>query len=212
MRVLVPVFCLVGFAANAQQSPDTVFGLELGATLSIPECQLNKRTRVYTPEAGACFRRDQVRDQRGRLVDAEGALGDERLKIYFAYDSRPTIVADFNIRGTVRAGKLTSIGTRTGGVRTQAQDLAQLEDKYGKPTRLQPQSLQNAMGAKYEGVIAEWERPSGTLVRLESPDMDLAMLRTAGGPNVGTLSVLTAPIRAEQDAREKADEAKRTPL
>jgi hypothetical protein len=212
MRALVPLLFLLAFQTNAQQSNNTVFGLELGDVMSIPECQLNKKTRVYVPEIGSCFKRDQVRDQSGKFVDAEGPLGDERLEIYFAYESKPEIVSGFKIFGTVRAGKLTSIGTRTGGVGTQAQDLAQLEQKYGKPTRLQPQSLQNVMGARYEGILAEWELPSGTLVRLESPDMNLAALPRLGGPNIGTFSVVTAPLRAEQAAKEKDRDSKRTKL
>lgn len=211
MRALLLAGLLMVGNAVAQQAPDTVFGMELNAPISIPECQFNRDSRTYTPQAGSCYKRDQVRNTRGKLVDAEGPLGDERVEIYFAYKNRPAI-ASGKIWGVLKGGKLMSLGTRTGGISTQAQDLEQLKEKYGEPTRFEAQSLQNGAGAKFEGLLAEWELPTGTYVKLESPDMTLARLPTMGGPNVGTMSVVTAEIKAERDAKREAAESQRTKL
>ncbi len=212
MRTFVFAGLLVAGSAAAQQAPETVFGLELNAPISIPECQFDRSSRTYFPEAGSCYKRDQVRNNRGKLVDAEGPLGDERVEIYFAHRNRPAIVSGFKIWGVLRGGRLVSVGTRTGGIGTQAQDLAQLKEKYGEPTRFEPLSLQNGAGAKFEGLLAEWELPTGTFVKLESPDMTRAKLPTLGGPNVGTMSVVTAEIKAERDAKREATESQRTKL
>lgn len=77
---------------------------------------------------------------------------------------------------------------------------------------MSPLSLQNGAGAKFEGLLAEWELPTGTFVKLESPDMTMAKLPTLGGPNVGTMSVVTAEIKAERDAKREATESQRTKL
>ena len=212
MRTLALAGLLMMGNAAAQQAPDTVFGMELNAPISIPECQLDRSSRTYFPAAGSCYKRDQVRNSRGKFVDAEGPLGDERAEIYFAFKNKPAIVSGYKVWAVLRGGKLASVGTRTGGIGTQAQDLAQLEEKYGKPTRLEPQSLQNGAGAKFEGLVAEWELPSGTFVKLESPDMTLAKLPTMGGPNVGTLTVMTAALKAERDVKREAMDSQRTKL
>ncbi|KAF1709914.1 hypothetical protein CSC70_09490 [Pseudoxanthomonas kalamensis DSM 18571] len=54
--------------------------------------------------------------------------------------------------------------------------------------------------------------PVGTFVKLESPDMTMAKLPTLGGPNVGTMSILTAKIKAERDAKREATESQRAKL
>lgn len=202
---------LVG-TAQAQQTPDTIFGMELNAPISIPECQYDRKSRTYFPAEGSCYKRDQIRNQKGKLVDAEDPLSNERLEIYFAHKSRPAIVAGSSIWATTKGGELASVGTRTGGIDTQAQNLAQLEEKFGKPTRVERPSLQNVMGATYEGLVAEWELPSGTYVKLESPDMSLAKIRGFGGLNVGTLSILTASVRAKRETEQEAEASQRTKL
>ncbi len=212
MRACVFAGLLVVGSAAAQQAPDTVFGLELKAPISIPECVLDKNSRTYFPAEAGCYKRDQVQNRRGKLVDAEGPLGDERAEVYFAFKNKPAIVSGYKVWTVLRDGQIASVGTRTGGIRTQAQDLTQLQEKYGEPTRLEPQSLQNGAGAKFEGVVAEWELPSGALVKLESPDMLLAKLPTIGGPNVGTLTVMTASLKAEMDAKREATDSQRTKL
>lgn len=212
MRIFALIGLLMSGSAIAQQAPETVFGMELNVPISILECQLNRSSRTYSPESGSCYKRDQVRNNRGKLVDAEGPLGDERIEIYFAYKNRPAIVSGIKIWGVLRGGRLMSVGTRTGGVSTQAQDLAQLKEKYGEPTRVEPLSLQNGAGAKFEGLLAEWVLSTGTFVRLESPDMTLAKLPTLGGPNVGTMSIVTAELKAERDKKREATESQRTRL
>jgi hypothetical protein len=212
MRLFALTGLFLAGTAAAHQAPETVFGLELNAPVSIPECQLNRGSRTYFPEAGSCYKRDQVRNSRGKLVDAEGPLGDERVEIYFAHRNRPAIVSGYKIWGVLKGGRLLSVGTRTGGISTQSQDLAQLKEKYGEPTRFESQSLQNGAGAKFEGFLAEWKLPTGTFVKLESPDMALAKLPPLGGPNVGTMSVMTAEIKAEREAKREATESQRTKL
>jgi hypothetical protein len=212
MRMLAITGLVLVGVAQAQQVPETIFGLELNAPISIPECQLDKKSKTYIPAEGACYKRDQVRNKRGSLVDATGPLGDERVLVYFAYKNSPAIMSGFNMRGVLRGGILVSVGTNTGGIRTQAQDFAQLQEKYGKPTRLEPQFLQNAMGAKYEGLVAEWELPTGTYVRLESPDMLKLSLPSVGGVNVGAMSVSTAAMQAERQTQKAAVNSERTKL
>lgn len=212
MRAIALTSLVMIGSAQAQQVPDTIFGLELNAPLSIPECQLDKKSRTYFPAEGSCYTRDQVRDKKGRLTDAKGPLSDDRIEIYFAHKSRPEIVSALTAYGVLRAGNLAVVGTRTGGIATQARDLAQLQGKYGTPKRLESLSLQNGMGAKYEGLVAEWELPTGIHVRLESPDMSMAKLPGVGGINIGTLSVSNAVIQAEQEARRNAEDSQRTRL
>lgn len=212
MRALVVVGFLMVGAAAAQQAPDTVLGMELRAPLTIPECGVEGMLKVpKSPETGACYVRDNVRNAKGKFVAPTGPLADGSVEIRFAFKNRPSIVSG-KVRGSLRGGNLASVVVYTGGMASQEADLKMLVEKYGEPTRINRPSYQNGYGAKFEGMEAEWELPSGTFVRLESPDMTLMKLPGLGGNNVGTLRVLTPEVRAEQDARSKATDDQRIKL
>lgn len=209
------VMSLAG-GVNAQPISDTVFGLELNALPSIPECSIKRGKekefdRYDRPSQGACYGREAKGKQSlfgAVAVYAEGPLGDERLGIKFAEGQEP---ANFGrIYADTRSGKIDVVGAVTGGIPTQAQDLAGLTEKFGKPTHQEAIHLQNKMGAQYEGLIAEWELPSGTYVRLERP----GNLRTPGdmGINLGFLRVQSATFRAENKARRQTEASKRVGL
>jgi hypothetical protein len=212
MRCIALVGLLVSGFAVAQQASETVLGMELRAPLSIPECGVEGMFKApKAPESGACYVRDTVRDAKGHFAAPTGPLANDGMEIRFAFNSRPSIAAG-KVRASLREGNLASVVVFTGGMGSQENDLKLLTEKYGQPIRITRPSYQNAYGARFEGMQAEWELPSGTFVRLESPDMTLMKLPNLGGNNIGTLRVMTAEVRAESDARSKLTDDQRTKL
>ena len=193
----------------AQQQPETVFGLQVAAPLTITECATEGWSKsAKVPETGACYERDDVQNSRGGFHRPTGKPGDEPMRILFAFKNRPAIAAG-QIRAVLRGGKLASI-IFTGGQPTQEADLKLLEEKYGDPTGLTRPSYQNGLGAQSEGIDAEWRLPSGAFVKLTSPYV--TGVPGVGGPAVGLFTVQTAAMKAEQDADKKVDADEKTKL
>ncbi|WP_157071685.1 hypothetical protein [Steroidobacter denitrificans] len=211
MRAIVLAgLVMVGTGQAQQTSSDTIFGLELNAPITLSECEKTKILGDYVYRSivhdGMCYERSYKFKKTKRMY-REGPLVDEQIVVKFAHKNRPPIGNGYSFTAILKGGNLISVFTRTDGIGSQTQDLALLDQKFGTPTRLERLSLQNGAGAKFEGLIAEWELPSGTYVRLASPDLTLA-----SRPNVGSLSVMTADARAEQIGKEKAADAERTKL
>jgi len=93
---------LIAGNAVAQQAPETAFGLGLNAPSSLSECPFDRSSRTYFPEAGSCYKRDQY--NQGKVADAEGPSGDERVEIYFARRNRPEPVSGLTIWGGLGVG------------------------------------------------------------------------------------------------------------
>ncbi len=206
--VIIIAMSLAG-SVNAHQAPDTVFGLEINAPPSIPECHIDKKWGYQRPSNGACYKREggvEVTMFSHKFVYRDGPLGDEKLEIIFANGQEP---ASFSyIVVYTRSGKVAFLQAETGGISTQAHDLAQVTEKFGEPTRLRVKTVQNNMGVEYEGLIAEWELPSKTYVRLESPATGVG----SRGVDKGYLVVQSATWREEVKARQQAEDAARTGL
>jgi hypothetical protein len=142
----------------AQSAPDVktntkVFGLEIGADLSLPECQRTKLSRnrfIYSGNDRLwCYERlDKGKD--GTPVV------NETIEIKFPFGDRPEIVSGLSLIGQILDGRLEGIGFNTLGVENAGEVLKKLTEKYGKPTVSQPVEVQNKMGARFTTVQADW--------------------------------------------------------
>lgn len=69
-------------------------------------------------------------------------------------------------------GVVVAMTIRTTGIGSQDETLKAMIAKFGRPTHVVRDRLQNRMGARYVGLRASWSRP-GYVVRFDSTESDL---------------------------------------
>jgi hypothetical protein len=169
MRTLaiVALAALVATTALAQnQAPSmTVFGLELGAPFTVPECSLLKLGRkdyIYAEnDKTVCYELNFVHsktDPRSTMPVTDGSV-----KLRFPLDQ--AVIGTSMSAGIVK-GNLEAIDIGTLGISDQDVILNVLEKKYGTPPSLTAGSVQNAMGAQFSTILAVWHfsEPDLTIV------------------------------------------------
>ena len=160
------VCAALGTNAKAQE-PLTVFGIGFDQPLKMAECEWKTRDKLrisrsepkskenfYSggwPKDGPCYERSP------RKVGSAMALDDETVSIKFPLSQEPKLGHDLYAR--MVDGRIQRLWLTTFGVATQEQDLAMLEEKFGKPNKLLTPSEQNMMGAKFDTIQAEWKLP-----------------------------------------------------
>jgi len=198
MKLLCSLLVLMGCVwaqskqpAELPSAPDmTVFGLQLGSDLVLPECKKTSSdgkldfhyeiiSRVW------CYRRTDPNNQ--------SQLGNEYVQIEVPFADRTPVFPANEIIGCVLNGKLEGMAFRTLGLVTQPDVLAKLSAKYGKPTTSATNEVQNLMGAKFESVYATWQF-SNLLVEFQG---------TAGSLNQGSVSVRTPLGKAAYETAKK---------
>jgi hypothetical protein len=138
--------------STVSSAPDTkVFGLQLGADLSLQECQKTKvgNRYFYTwKDTAWCYQH-----WNGPL---EGAVVTETVEIAFPFADRPQLTSDLALIGQVIDGKLEGISFGTLGAPDQDRVLQALTGKYGKPTVSRSYETQTYAGAKFRAVKVIW--------------------------------------------------------
>jgi hypothetical protein len=130
----------------AQTTPlMSAFGLDIGKPISLPLC----------PGIGATQFVDLV--QKKTCFEQASKYSNGRAKVHFAREEMPSIVSGFVINVTLIDNKLEGLSFDTPGLNSRDRVLNVLTDKYGAPTKLNKESLQNGYGARYESFIAEWD-------------------------------------------------------
>ncbi len=160
--VLLPCF--------AYASDNSVFGFPLGVPLTISECKKTAigSTVVYKDydTTSTCF---EFRDPNSNIES--GDTFTDKIIIVFPQSEIPSIIMPrFMISGQVIDGKLESIEFDTSGHSGQDRVLDMLKKKYGKPTSLRHQKVQNRMGATFKAFDAVWKFPDLTVVFLSVID------------------------------------------
>jgi hypothetical protein len=149
----VALFALIASVASAQSkhADPTVFGFNLGGSLSLPECSTSAvgANRFYKHSDGVvCFERSDE--------NAEAPLINERITIRFPFDKQPPLVSGTGISACVVDGTLESVSFSTAGMYDQDRVLAELKNKYGVPSTISETKMQNAMGAVFASHYAVW--------------------------------------------------------
>jgi hypothetical protein len=163
-------------AAGTASAPVSIFGVEIGRRLSLQECapnesylkyhaslaekkpsrRLGKPFLVYDrPTNSPCY-------QRWTNEFSTGPLVREGVTISFPLSERPELLIDWKVSAFVIDGSVQLITFRTLPFRFQDTILDTLKRKFGEPSSLDPVSLQNGFGARFEALTAVWH-PSQTI-------------------------------------------------
>lgn len=147
------------FAATTALSGISLYGIELGKALAIPEC----KSSLVSAGEGFCFKAE-ANTVANLLPPAPHEMRE--FSIHFEKEHRPSIsrFESFNVQ--VADGVVQEIGVLTNGLGSQAEALKQLTEKFGKPDRLDVVQVQNSFGAKFDAVHADWGTVGGNMVQL----------------------------------------------
>jgi hypothetical protein len=136
---------------SSSAAPDTkVFGLQIGAELTLPECERIKIGSAFTYSESQqrwCYER----------IDRNGMLSlNEAILIKFPLNEWPRIVNGLSLVGQLIDGRLEGVGFNTFGLKAAPDVLQKLTEKYGSPSDSERYEVQNRLGAKFTTVRAIW--------------------------------------------------------
>ncbi len=149
--IIVVSLVMVSLASAQTKTADaTVFGLQLGAKFSVPECpfeDIGYGSKGYiTPPKEMCFEQDD--DLAGQPVS------NDTVSMRFPEGGSPSITTGFH--AVVIDGVVEEISFATAGLSIQDQVLATLKKKYGPPSSASETTKQNAFGAMFSSHSAVW--------------------------------------------------------
>jgi len=176
--------------ATAAEAGPTVFGVQLGEPLNVPECPKDASGHY----ALITTNRDSVCALRKNVIHK--AWGSDDIDIEFPNNAAPDYVKLESFSVSLIDGAVESIAFATNGLSSQVSVLHALDEKFGKPSRLQREIVQNEFGAKFSRVNATWNRP-GLRIELEG----------ATHTDWGRVEISTARYKAAiraWDAQQKA--------
>jgi hypothetical protein len=184
------------FVASAFAQLDrTVFGLELGKTITVPECAFTESVgplggspaRLYSPlQRVACFERST--NFTGKALERKsGPLDTETVEIVFPPADTSRFMQRLRPFAHVVGGKLERMELDTYGVEDTDLVVVELRKKYGEPTSLIPYRVKAASGAMFDAIAADWNSPD-LFVHFESVgirvDSGVITIETAKGREV----------------------------
>jgi hypothetical protein len=156
--VLIALLILLTSPAFAQgRSPDmTVFGLRLGEKFALPECAFIKKSSLYAEnDSTPCFERFyDFREMKEKTISPV----NETIQILFPFGKASSFMAGRKAVGQVVSGNLESISFNVMGLQFRDRDqvLSALENKYGEPSRIQKEAIQNSFNASVSSIKVIW--------------------------------------------------------
>ena len=146
---LLALSLLTASAPVLASEPTAIFGIELGKPLTLPECsyQIGGGMKLYDTVQQAKCKEDQRPDR---------AIGVTWTPVNFPADQAPVIAKWTYVNAYMLNGIVEGIEFPTAGVSSQYVVLTQLKQKFGAPSAVSTRSAQNAMGAAFSVIEAEW--------------------------------------------------------
>lgn len=136
-------------ACSLSATAESIYGIELGAQLKLPECrkyQLLGDVRYEVTTSAPCLH-----------ISAAGAPS----AILFPFEDKPSHLKG-NLAGVIApGGVLQVLVLTTEGLKNQQTILEDLVAKFGPPGAQQEQSLQTGIGAQFKVIRAAWDRGDG---------------------------------------------------
>ncbi|WP_336324783.1 hypothetical protein [Stenotrophomonas muris] len=135
-------------------------GIELGAKFDMPECEIERTNYssryIYDSDQPVtpCWEHSILDGKPGDYLDTAGTF-----KINFIADGakRPAGVRSNAVKLIVVSGVVEGVEAATGGYEYQDRLLQALVTKFGKPTSLSSETMQNRMGATFDSHEAIWK-------------------------------------------------------
>jgi len=138
----------------AAASPQSVFGIQIGQPLAIPECKKTPRiASLPDVDFGYEMRQPVVCHQAAR-VNAGETWATET--IVFPLESMPTIARSGKMDAMIVDGKVIGFTIPTAGIESQEVVISLLTEKYGKPASVTRSSVQNSVGGSFQAISAIW--------------------------------------------------------
>lgn len=159
-KVMASVFAALMAPALAHATD--FMGIELGAKFDMPECQftgegyLARYTFVFDQPVRPCWKRSILKGKPGEALDK-----DSSFKIDFVTSDGKTplgVGADSTL--IVIDGVVEGVQATTNGYEHQDSILRALQTKFGKPTSLKEEAMENRMGASFRSHEAVWKTPA----------------------------------------------------
>lgn len=188
-------------APKAAPSRD-VLGITLGTPFSLPECGLDNSNpdfdkyrghHSYEPlytagKYGTCY---QARWQNPPYTP------ESTDEVMLAFAATPQEITSDGISANIIDGNVESMTLTTHGVQGQTEALAMLTEKYGTPTTLATDKVQNRMGASYDRITATWA----------FSDLSVAFLGIGSKIDYGIIVISTPKSDAASAAKRTAEKA-----
>lgn len=184
-------------AVAAPSAPWTVFGLELGKPVALPECKHKILAGGFVSQTYEDNPVQVCHEPDIQLSDAPWRRG----WVHFPKDRSPLI-----IRGTfgnthIVAGKLEGLSFDTPGYASSKGIIGELTEKFGRPTSVRPITA-TPSGVPIPALHAEWRLP-GLYVSYRSIDYSV---------EYGELLIETPVLSNLRRAKDVSEVARRTKL
>lgn len=155
-RILIAV-ALAAAQAHAEETT-TVFGIALGKPLELADCASSvvAGMKLYDSVQRVHCREDA-------RADRDRVEGVSWSRVQFPAAEAPLIAKWAYVNAYIIADVVEGIEFPTAGVSSQEVVLAQLSEKFGRPTTINSIPKQNAMGASFKVYEAEWRLPTMTV-------------------------------------------------
>ena len=168
-------------AAGAAGTPVSIYGIQIGAPLSVAECRLKpvdpkqaKRDAMEAerwarrgltryenpfpeyehPTTGPCYKRLSK-----KILGTP--VGTEKVHVDFPYGERLAGNDGYGVALQMIEGRVAYLRFNTRGRNWEQEDLATFTAKFGTPAKVEPIHLQNGFGAKFEALKATWRPAPG---------------------------------------------------
>lgn len=153
--LVATAWCAISTCTAAGAADLTVFGLELGKALTLPDCQYRlgpvSGKKFYSPVQPTTCVEDSYRSQGFVQVGRPVIFSDNEAPAIIRY-SRLTVLEAGD-------GRLVGVSFYTNGLPAQDAALAQLQTKYGAPTTLTERTIRTATGGPFQTFDAMWDLP-----------------------------------------------------
>jgi hypothetical protein len=147
---IIALFILTAIPCLAMANEPSVFGIELGKPVSLPECTSKTvgTTKMYDliPDT-TCY-------QEAHKIDT---YGTPARRIIFGRKDAPAIVRNWQMIALEAHGDVIGLEFFTEGLETQDVTMSPLTQKYGKPTDTIKRTVQTVLGASFDAVSATWK-------------------------------------------------------
>lgn len=200
MKMITMGSALAALLAPAVAHGADFMGVELGTTFDMPECQFTgegygaRYVFSFDQPVRPCWQHSILKGKPGGPLNKEGSF-----KIDFVTsDGKSPLGVSNDSTLVVVDGRVEGVQASTSGYEHQDSLLRALQAKFGKPTSLSQESMENRMGASFTSHEAVWKTPT----------LEVKFSGMVSRIDFGYISVFTpkatAFIEAEYERKQKA--------